>query len=196
MADPVLSIINMAADAAAMAPTDAALSTCGQLAKQLQEKKAQLEQLEAQAKDLSAEIRQLEEHTIPEAMDGFNLSEFKTADGYEITISPVLHAAITKANEPAAFGWLRENGHEDLIKNKVEVALDRGQDSEAKAITEFLQGLHLTPTTKQSVHPQTLAAFCREQLAEGAVLPADLLGIHSGRVAKIALPKATKGKRK
>jgi hypothetical protein len=43
----------------------------------------------------------------------------------------------------------------------------------------------LDPAVKESVHPQTLNAFVKEQLTSGKDLPADLFGVYVGSRAKL-----------
>lgn len=184
--------LDLEADAAAIAADAAPNSEIGALAAQATALEQEIADAEEALKDLKARHKTLVEVALPEAMDSANCSIFGTPDGYEIEVANVLHASISKAREAEAFQWLREHGHEDLIKNELKVSLGRGDDDKAAAVRTALADLGLTPDSKQTVHANTLAAFCREQMEQGVSLPSDLLGIDARRVAKIKQPKGRK----
>lgn len=146
----------------------------------------EIDAMESQLKSLKAELNELTEKEIPEVMDGANCGEFRHKDGKKVTIKDAVTASISKENKPAAHAWLRDKGHGDIIKNKVEFEVGRGLDNvAAEAIKLLKTELGITAERTESVHAQTLGAFCREQLAAGVELPASLLGMWVRRVAVI-----------
>ena len=80
---------------------------------------------------------------------------------------------------------MRDNGHEDLIKNTITCDFGRGEDGNAKVLKETLTGSGVSYTDKTAVHPQTLKAFVREQVESGQNLPLDLLGVYIGQKSVI-----------
>ena len=52
-------------------------------------------------------------------------------------------------------------------------------------LKKLLNDSGISFTDKESVHPQSLNAFIREQTEKGKALPHDLLGVHIGQIAKI-----------
>lgn len=179
------------ADAQAIAATGEQVADIGALAAKMIALQEEIEAIQATLAERTVELRRLEEQDLPEAMDAANCSSFKTSDGRELKLKEDVRASISKPNEPAAHAWLREHGHGELIKRKIELMLDRGQDNVASAIIKTIQDqFGLTPEDKASVHAQTLGAFCREQLAAGVELPAGLLGLYTRRY--VALGKKPK----
>jgi hypothetical protein len=133
-------------------------------------------------------LKDLSERQIPELMDKIGVEEFKTASGLSITVRETIRANIPKDRAEEALKWLTDNGHGSLIGRVISVALHRGEDDKARMLHQLLDD-KFEVDEKQGVHAQTLSAFVRERLREGAELPTDLLGVHRQRVSKVALPK-------
>jgi hypothetical protein len=147
----------------------------------------EIDAMESQLKSLKAELNDLTEKQIPEVMDNANCGLFKHKEtGRKVEVQDKVTASISKENRPEAHAWLRNAGHEDIIKNKVEFEVGRGKDNiAAEAIASLKQHFGIDAERTESVHAQTLGAFCREQLAAGVELPAALLGLWIRRVAVI-----------
>jgi hypothetical protein len=167
--------------------TDAEAAEIGTLTKRAIELQEEIEALSAQVKTRNEELRRITDQDLPEAMDAANCAEFKDKDtGKKITIKEAVTASISKNNAIKAHAWLREHGHESLIKNEIIVPLGKGLDNVAgEIITRLKTEFDVEPERRENVHAQTLGAFCREQLGMGVDLPADLLGMYIRRVAVI-----------
>lgn len=168
------------------------IASIGELVRQVRALEANIADREEALGGQREKLRQLVEQDIPDAMLAANCASFKTVDGQVLTVDNVVHANISEANAEAAFAWLRENGHGDLIKAKYTLNFGKGEEAKSAKLATYLKRQGIDPTVKESVHPQTLAAFVREQLADSQELPADILGIHEGRVAKFKAPKGAK----
>jgi hypothetical protein len=174
-------------DAAPVAASNTQIQEIGILAKQaialMEEIAAIEEQLKARKKDLDRIVAQ----DLPEAMDAANSASFTDkSTGKKITIKDDVSASISKNHAPEAHKWLRDNGHEELIKNQIVVPLGKGLDNVASGIITMLKAqFDVEAERKESVHAQTLGAFVREQMAAGVELPHTLLGIYTRRVAVI-----------
>ena len=94
-------------------------------------------------------------------------------------------ARIPVVHRDAAFAWLKEKGHDDIIKNLVSVPFGRGEDSLATDFINLAQKNGYAPDQKKEVHPQTLKAFVKEQLEKGQEVPMDLFGVFTGQRASI-----------
>jgi hypothetical protein len=145
--------------------------------------------LETELEEVKTRRRQLEEKDLPEAMDGCNLSSFTLKSGVELVVASVVAGSITKANQPKAFAWLRENEHGGLIKTNFTIAFDRGQEQLTAKARKALAKLGVTVEEKESVNSQTLGAWAREMIRNNSPFPQDLLGIFTGRKIKINAPK-------
>ena len=131
-------------------------------------------------------LRNVSEKLVPEKMVELNVTEFKTADGVKVVLTPSLHASIKKENMPEAAGWLDDNGFGSIVKRSISVALGRDQAEKAEAIKEALmREYRLSPKEDVKVEPSTLKKFVRERLEEGAEVPMELFGVYEYKVAKI-----------
>lgn len=181
-----MSIDKMWEDSQVTTASTDQLQGIGYLADKAISLKGEIEAMEEALKKLNAQYREITEKDLPEAMDAVNHSEFKTKDGRKVTVKDDVQASISKDNRPAAHAWLRDHNHEDLIKNQITVPLGKGLDNVATEIIGELKDRYgIEASREESVHASTLKAFCREQLAAGAELPAGLLGLYVRRVAVI-----------
>ena len=97
---------------------------------QLNELQQQLKEKEESLSLLKHKIRDLEERIIPEMMQEAGVSKIKLEDGTEVEVKPFYAAKIPESRIDEAFSWLRDKGHEDLIKNTVTTSFSRGQDNQ------------------------------------------------------------------
>ena len=141
-----------------------------------------VEQAELVLKEAKATQLRLEREDLPTAMAELGITELRLASGQSILLKSDVDARIT---DPAALAWLDSNGFGSLIKTSIEVALGREDRGTAAKVVSSLQAIGLQPEVTEGVHPQTLKAFVREQLAAGAAIPFDLFNIHPYQKATI-----------
>lgn len=178
--------INLEADAVTTG-TDEEMSAVSVHANRALELQNEISSMEEALREQKQKLDGILRFELPEAMENAGLSEFKTSTGAKVTIKEVVSASIPVRDtdkREAAFGWLRENGHGSLIKNEWKILM--GADQTDSANLELVDKLmDAGATQKVSVHSRTLTAFCKEQMAAGKELPADLLGLFVGRIAKL-----------
>ena len=101
--------------------------------RQLCEQLVQLRDLEEKAtealKGIKAALRKYATELVPDAMDELGMQSLTTANGVDITIRDDVHVHISEDNKPQAFTWLRDNNHEDIIKNQVVVSFNKNEDN-------------------------------------------------------------------
>lgn len=189
------SNIDIFSDAEADIPATGELTNIGSLVKRATDLQEEIDALEATLSDRKGELLSILNQQLPDVMDGANCKRFETPDGLEVKIVDVVSATIPKDRADGALSWLRENGHGSLVKREIKVSLGRGKDNEAGELKAIIHDqFGLDPEDKETVHPQTLSAFCREQLANGKdPLPANLFSVFIGRQAKIQ-PKGSNRK--
>lgn len=189
----------MAADAdaeAAPLPNDAALARVSELARKQADLEQQVADAEAKVKDLKAKLARVTELELPEALDAVGLAEVKLLDGSKVSVDTEYFANISAERQGPAYEWLRDQGHGDLIKNELKTTFGRGEDDQAAELMAEMDARGISYSNAQTVHPQTLKAFVKEQLeAEsdltpedieaGKALPRALFGVHKKRVAKV-----------
>lgn len=169
--------------------SDGELSQLSNLASLQADVEAQMADLEAELNRARETHKDLSERQIPELMDNIGIEEFKTNTGLKISIAETIRASIPKAKAPLAFAWLREKGHAALIKRAISVSFGRGEEAAADEFAQKLTDEAVEYGDKSAVHPSTLSAFVREQLAEGEEIPIDLFGVHRQRASKIKYAK-------
>lgn len=179
--------VNLAEDAAAITTSDAGLNKVATLAKKQIELQGQISDFEDLLKSLGEELKRVQEFELPEAMSELGLSEFKTDTGHKIVVKPYYSAKIDDVNRDEAFGWLKNNGHEDLIKHEITVPLGRDMAEVALRIKSVLTAQGVSFTDKEGVHHSTLNAFFKEQMENGENFPVDLFKGYIGRKTKITI---------
>lgn len=163
--------------------SDDALARLSQLAEAQLEAQISVAKAERGLKAWQEELRQISEVHIPELMEELGVEEITTTSGIKLAVSEKIQASILAANKAAAFRWLRENGHEALIKRVVRVQFGMGEDELAQEAIDRLKDLPVEDDSK--VHPSTLKKFVKELLSEGQEVPEELFSVHRQRVANI-----------
>lgn len=186
-------------DAIALALADAAggvtkadnvqTKAIGDLAVRQLQLQTRLKEYEAVMKTINEELKKISEYDLPNAMSEAGMSEFKLLDGSKISIKRVYAASVKVADRENAFAWMRERGHDSLIKTEVNVPLGKGAHEAAEAIMAKLreQFPDYAPQLDESVHWQTLRAFVKEQVE------AEELAIQQGESVDDPLPRELLG---
>lgn len=143
-----------------------------------------------QVEEMSDKLKTLSESTIPEAMMAIGMEEFTLSTGEKVSVKKFYSASISQDNLDPALGWLRTNGHGDIIKNEVNVQFGKGDDDTAALTMKLLREKGLYPEQKTFVHPQTLKSFVKENMESGTSFPQELFGVFVGNKTKITPPKA------
>ena len=180
-------------DADASLPTKEELSSLAVLVAEWDLNEAAINHNTELLKTLAARKLKLEVDLIPSLMaSAGGIARFDLEDGRRIELKDELYASITQANQQAAFGWLEDHGHGDVIKNAFTIALGRGEPATERAemFRQLCESLGVDDySQKQNVHPGTLAALIREQLGEGIEVPKETFGVHQQRRAVIKTAK-------
>lgn len=157
----------------------------GALAEELVRQRQATDDAEAEWKRQKEIFRVLREETIPDVMQEAGCAEFCTPTGWSLTVSDDVRASIPRAKMDEAIAYLTGTGNDGIIKSNVVVPFDRGSIDAARELAQHLQDQGMPANLAESVHPQTLKAWCREQLADGHVPPADVFGIYQFRNTKL-----------
>lgn len=146
-----------------------------------------IEEAEGSLSELKAALHKQRSVVIPELM-GADVPEI-TVDGRRVEMKDIVSGSIPKNPEGAgrALDHLRQIGGGDIIKRTVTVEVDRGKD--VSDLLDRIRSVGEVPVVAEKVHPQTLAAFAREALANGDPINPDTLGLYVGRIAKIGKEK-------
>lgn len=138
---------------------------------------------ETKLKELTGEYNMLINNTIPDLFDSLQLSEIKLANGVKVSIQRKFSASISEDNKFFCFKWLRDNGHDGIIKHAITVDVGKNKLLYDKTI-ELLGMGGIDYEDKQTVHPQTLNAFCKEQIEQGVDFPMNEFKVFPIRITK------------
>lgn len=155
-----------------------------QLVEQLTQVKKQIEDAEQELKRLNGIKYKIECVRIPDLMEEMGQTK-GTFNGVEIKLVQRVDAKISEDNKEKAFAWLRDNGHDGIIKNDVTMSFSKGEDNLAGDVIGILREKGFDPKQRTSVHGNTLKSFIRDGLEKGIPLELDLLGAYVRNVAEI-----------
>jgi len=168
---------------------DTKLDAVARLAKDAAEIEQSIVSLEEKLKTKKAALHQITDEQLPEALEEMNLQKFTLTDGSEISVKPIYSASIPKDRREEAYGWLRENGFGDLVKNNVTVTFGRGEDDRATGFQQLCYDKGFDPVQLEKVEPMTLKGWLRERVEAGHAIPMDLFGAYIANRATITRRK-------
>jgi hypothetical protein len=162
------------------------LESLGAYAKRAREIQIELERLEEVLAKLAEEQKNLVEMKMPEIMMEIGIDEIRLSTGEKLIKKPYYSASIKPEWQAEAFAWLRDNGHDSLIKNEVKGNFGKGEDERTKEIMQLLEekapGVFVA---KETVHPMTLKSFVKEQCEAGTPPPAEPFSLFIGQKVTI-----------
>ena len=164
--------------------TDNIQSLADQVEK-LEDLQKRLELQEDNLKNTKKQIDHLSGEVIPTMMSEMGLSHLKLMDGSSVDVKPNYSASISIANREAAFGWLRNNGLGDIIKNEISVSFGRNEDNKAADYAALAEGQGYQPQQKLKVEPMTLKALVRERIEAGKEMPTEIFNVFVGNKTTI-----------
>jgi hypothetical protein len=145
-------------------------------------------------------LRGIAEKKLPEALELAGMKDFTLADGSKVQVAEKVVANISKENQLDAHTWLRNEKHGDIIKHVITTSFGAGADKVAKALLAELRARpelkDETIEEKEAVHPQTLLAFVKRQIAKAEEAEAEVNLPNSITVLKLKFAKITVPKQK
>jgi hypothetical protein len=154
------------------------------LVRKLRAVDSDIDKAEQALKGLKQERQKLTTELIPGVMDEMGVDPLDV-DGVTVTRKLIVSASISDEKREQAFGWLRDNGLDDIIKNDVVVSFGRGEDNAAKNAVGILREQGFDPDVKTHIHPMTLKAFVKERVEDGKPIDLDLFGAYVVNAAEI-----------
>ena len=127
---------------------------------------------------------------IPDLMAEAQMDKIQCA-GFDVSVSDFVNGSLPKEEEKraAAIQYLEEHDGAGIIKTAVALEFGRSEYETAKELSEKLLKDGYTPTLASSVHAQTLAKYARERLESGEEIDTSILGLFTGRIAKLKKAK-------
>lgn len=161
------------------------VSSIAELARAVRNKQDEVLKLEDALKQTKKDLLKLTDEDLPALLHEIGVSKMELDDGSKVELKPTYGAYIKVENRDKAFGWLKENGYDDIIKNVVTCQFGRGEESLAENFVEMTTKAGFSPEQKRDIHPQTLKAFVRDQVESGNEFPMDVFGAYVGQRANI-----------
>lgn len=157
----------------------------------LKEADAEVARLQDQLDAAKKRRDKIAQNDLPTLMESADQLEITTLDGYKVTIKETIRASIPAAQQPRAFAWLIENGHEKLIQRTFTFKFGNNQADLAQAFEDTVTKLEQLPEydDKRRVHSASLSSFVKAELEAGREVPLDLLGVFRQREAVVKDPK-------
>jgi len=149
-----------------------------QLCELLERQSAEVDLLTDQLRTAKAALLRTEREDLPDLMTELGLTELKLSDGSVVSLKEDVDARITDDTRPGALRWLLDHGFGGLIKTEVSLSFGRGEHDDAVRVVDELQEHYNNIALKENVHPSTLKAFVREQMAAGTAVPVDLFHVY------------------
>ena len=168
------------------------LSTLTGFAEAIIKQDAFVKELDEKLKEEKKKLLKMTDEDLPALMTEANSMEFTLLDGSKVTIKPQYGASIKVDNRPAAYEWLREHGHDDIIKNTVSCQFGRGEDDLASSFKAFAEKEGYVPNQTEKIEPMSLRAFVKERVENGEEFPMELFGAYVGQRAVITKAKGAK----
>ena len=168
------------------------LSTLTGFAEAIIKQDAFVKELDEKLKEEKKKLLKMTDEDLPALMTEANSMEFTLLDGSKVTIKPQYGASIKVDNRPAAYEWLREHGHDDIIKNTVSCQFGRGEDDLASSFKAFAEKEGYVPSQTEKIEPMSLRAFVKERVENGDEFPMELFGAYVGQRAVITKAKGAK----
>jgi hypothetical protein len=160
------------------------LENIGQLAAILLDLQREVDHAEEKLKSVKEKLRVVQEGQLPAALEQAGLSEIKLSTGEKVKVATFYNCSIDAAKKDAAFDWLHDQGHGDIIKHTVSLDFKKGEAQLARTAISALMDEGFAPQDQTKVAPQTLKAFARVEVEAGRQLP-DFFKLYIGQKATI-----------
>lgn len=145
--------------------------------------------LQRKMKGIEEQHRTVSEIDIPLMLDETGLSDVRLADGTKVTVREDVRVSTSGKWRDPINAWLVQEGHDDLIKDKVTADFGKGENELVERVLAVLTEAGVTRVDRtRAVNPQTFAALIRELREAGEDVPYDQIGVFIQRRAKLERP--------
>lgn len=146
---------------------------------------------EEELKKAKSRLRAVIEDSLPKAMREANIKEFTTESGFVVKLKDKVENHIPAANRNAAWDWLEENGHGDMVKREVTIAFAVGEQELAERVQAQLQRENMrSASCERWAEPSSVKALMTRLIEEGREVPRQLFGVREFAVADIKKKKS------
>ena len=182
-----------------------------ELAAELDEVQNQIAIAEGALSELKEQERHLTMNLIPALMEDMGICELVMDNGDKIATTNILTAGFISDSKIAKekddnkrmdmqiqqqqqIDWMQKTGNESLIKNKLSVDFDSGEDKIAEEIKEKLIEAGLPAHMQKDIHNRTLTAFFKRKLEDNEDNDIDSDAFEIFNIKEIPIAKVKKAK--
>lgn len=150
------------------------------------ELEALVEHQENELKATKSALQRVKTGTIPDMMAELQIEKLAFS-GWEVSINDFVSGSLPKdpVKRSAAVNLLVSYGASGLINTEVTATFGRSQHNAAIDLAKRLLEEGFSAEIESGVHTQTLCKFARERIEAGEQIDLDILGLYTGKVAKI-----------
>lgn len=173
----------------AIAPSDTLARLKQSLAELLEMEKA-VEQMEGDLKAAKQTLQVMRTGRVPDLMNEVGVSSM-VIEGQKVELSEFVSGSLPKDPErrKRAIAWLEEHGADGLLKTEVSIEFGRKQHNEALSLSAELIEKGFPSLVSSNIAPQTLAKFARDRIKDGEPIDFEILGLYTGKIAKVTAAK-------
>ena len=162
-------------------PNDNNLKKIAVIASNLVALRDKVEDLKTQLSVAEQEYNYVNEIELPELMQSVGLSQFTLSNGLKLKVNKVVYCKLNKTKVEEADQWLKENGHEGMVKHKFEIPIPASATPlQLAALNAAIQQLGYKYKDEKIIHPQTLNKWAREQSENNEVIPMEYFEVWRG----------------
>lgn len=154
-----------------------------------------LKTYEQKVLDTKSNIHKMRTAALPQMLDEAQIPGLDLEGGVRIERDTEIYASIAEKNEQKAAEWLRANNLGSIIKDTIEIPIDKGDAKTTERITRSLLKAGIPFAQRSTIHAGTLKALVRERLEEGKKLP-KAITYHAQPVVNVKQAKASRKKQK
>jgi|KBSSwiStaDraftv2_1062776.scaffolds.fasta_scaffold07344_2 hypothetical protein len=148
------------------------------------------EALSAMKRELYKKIREeLPDLFFEVGIDKVGIPAEGNMPAYDATLKPFAKAVIAagwdEERKAQAFEYLEANGASSLIKNKIEIQLDRGDFELATKLRGVLESMNVDYESEMSVQWNTLTSWLKERIRQHKTPPLDIIGGDVGQIVEL-----------
>lgn len=149
-----------------------------------------IENLEELLKSAKARDNIIKTQELPEAVSQLGTTTWKSENGrYDVKVDNFVAGTLPKEEEARekAIEYLMAHDGASMIKTEISMAFGKQDRKIAERVINQLNKMKVGADVSEGVHPQTLLAYVRERMEDGDEINLEVLGIYSGRKAKITI---------
>ena len=156
------------------------------MARELLQMEEVVEQMESDLKAAKSSLQSMRTGRIPDLMNEIGIGSI-TVNNRTVELFDFVSGSLPKDPERRlkAINWLESVGAGGLLKTEVSVEFSRNQHNTALALADDLRNQGFAPIALSNIAPQTLLKFARDRIASGEEIDFDILGLYTGKVAKV-----------